>query len=129
LRDWEQGNSAAYHSLIDPDRRDGLREFHAMVQLWVEEGQFSPRWDSSVRDWARTSKKVARAVARVDKLRITIIRDMFLHMGYEEVEALVRARITYFHQIGYYTIAPRERPAERRKLVPIYERLLTGKSV
>jgi hypothetical protein len=100
-----------------------------MVELWLEERRYDPRWDAAVRDWARTSPAVARTVARVDELRIGIIRAMFLDMGYDEVEALIRARITYYHQVGYYTIAPRQSPPERRRLAPVYVRLLTGRPI
>jgi AcrR family transcriptional regulator len=129
LRDWQEGNSALYRALIDPARRDGEREFREMVELWLEERRYDPRWDAAVRDWARTSPAVARTVARVDELRIGIIRAMFLDMGYDEVEALIRARITYYHQVGYYTIAPRQSPPERRRLAPVYVRLLTGRPI
>ena len=127
LRDWEHGNSSAYRSLLDPERPDGAREFRRMVRIWLEEQRYSPGWDAAVRDWARTSRKAARAVARVDRMRIEVIRQMFRHMGYDEIEALIRARITYFHQVGYYTIDLGEPRRERARLAPVYVRILTGK--
>lgn len=129
LRDWEEGNSAGYRALIDPARRDGVREFRAMARMWLEERRYSPRWDAAVRDWARTAKAAAQAVERADRLRIEIIREMFLALGFEALEALIRARITYFHQVGYYTIALREPPQERRRLAPVYLQLLTGRPI
>lgn len=126
LSDWERGNAAAYDALLDP-RHDGSRELLAKVHMWLDEERYSPAWDSAIRDWARISKKTARVVKRVDEQRVETIKQMFLDMGYEEIESLVRARITYFHQVGYYTIKPGESREERLRLAPVYIRLLTGR--
>lgn len=126
LSDWDHGNAAAYQALLDPGH-DGEQEFRAMERMWLDEARYSPAWDLAIRDWARVSKKAARVVARVDERRVEMIKQMYLDMGYEEVEALVRARIYYFHQVGYYTIKPGESRAERLKLFPVYVRVLMGR--
>jgi hypothetical protein len=47
-------------------------------------------------------------------------------MGYSDDESLVRARITYFHQIGYYALPFKEDDAERKRLQPLYGSVLVG---
>ena len=42
------------------------------------------------------------------------------------VEAMVRARVVYFHQVGYYALGIDESRAERRRLISTYDRILTG---
>lgn len=126
LSDWDRGNAAAYGALLDP-RHDGEQEFRAMERMWLDEERYSPAWDSAIRDWARVSKKASRVVARVDERRVEMIKQMFLDMGYEETESLVRARIYYFHQVGYYTIRPGESRDERLRLFPVYVRVLMGR--
>jgi hypothetical protein len=49
-----------------------------------------------------------------------------LDLGAPPNEALVRARILYFHQMGYYALGLKESRHERETLYPIYERLLFG---
>jgi hypothetical protein len=66
-----------------------------------------------MRDWARTSKKAEKIVRRVDDQRIALIQEIFEGFGYKGVEALIRARITYFHQVGYYALRINESRAER----------------
>lgn len=126
LNDWDTGNVAAYQALLN-SQRDGEREFRAMEKMWLEEGPYSPVWDAVVRDWARISKKAERVVRHVDERRVDLIRQMYLDMGYDPVEALVRARIYYFHQVGYYTIKPGESRRERMELFPVYIRVLLGR--
>ena len=42
-------------------------------------------------------------------------------------EAFVRARTTYFHQVGYYTLGVRESREQRLMLLPLYIGILTGR--
>jgi hypothetical protein len=67
-------------------------------------------------------------VRRVDDARIAVIQRIFHDMGYEEPEAFVRARTTYFHQVGYYILGVRKSRELRLQLMPIYIRILTGKN-
>jgi len=126
LADWECTNTQAFKAAIQDSGHNGVAEFQAIVDAWVTERGYSPSWDAAIRDWARTSTKVATAVRRVDDQRIAILKQIFLDMGNPEDEAFVRARITYFHQIGYYTLGVKEDRAQRLRLLPIYIRFLTG---
>jgi AcrR family transcriptional regulator len=126
LADWEQGNAVAYEAVLD-SRHDSEQEFRAVYEMWLDEGRYSPAWDTAMRDWARRSKRAARVVGRVDERRVQIIRQIYLDMGCEPDEALVRARIYYFHQVGYYTILPAESRLERLRLIPIYRKILESR--
>jgi len=125
LADWEATNTAPFERALSTDA-NGLKEFQAVVDLWVSEKEYSPAFDTAVRDWGRKSKDVAAAVHRADDRRIAVLRRMFLDMGYDDPEALVRARIAYFHQVGYYALGMVESPVRRRRLVPVYVAVLAG---
>jgi AcrR family transcriptional regulator len=126
LDDWERTNTASFEKILNRERRDGRAEFKALVDLWIDEREYSPAWDSALRNWATLSKQAAAVVRRVDESRIGIIREIFLHLGYKDPEALVRARIVYFHQVGYYTLALGETRAQREALLPVYTEALLG---
>lgn len=128
LEDWEETNTAAWKAVLADSERQGMSEFLALVDMLIHEKNFSPRWDASVRDWARISPKAAAAVRANDDERIAIIKQMFLDMGYEDSHAFVRARIVYFHQIGYYAVGIQETREQRLKLLPLYVEFLTGRS-
>lgn len=127
LNAWEQSSVASFErSLVGDGPRNGPKEFLAFASLWVNETDFVPAYDTAVRDWARTSREAAIAVQRVDQRRIDILHRIFLDMGFEEPEALVRARICYFHQVGYYAVDLPELRDRRLALVPIYLQVLSG---
>jgi hypothetical protein len=92
----------------------------------VENEDYSPEYDSAVRDWARRAPKVARIVHAVDAERIRLITRIFHNLGYRTAEASIRGRITYYHQVGYYALAVRESRRARRQLLPMYALVLAG---
>ena len=129
LEHWERQTNQMFESVLIQDHADGAAEFTALANAWIEEDAYSPAYDSAVRDWARNSDHVAKAVRRVDNHRIEILQRIFKDLGYAENEAFIRARITYFHQVGYYTLGLDESKEARRGLLPDYVDALTGGTV
>jgi AcrR family transcriptional regulator len=126
LDEWERTNSACFEAILKESGHNGRAEFKALVDLWIEEKDFVPAWDAAIRNWARLSREVAAVVKRVDEGRIEVIRQIFLDLGYRDPQALVRARIAYFHQVGYYTLGLEETRERRLELVPAYVESLIG---
>jgi AcrR family transcriptional regulator len=125
LKDWRTSNTSPFLAAIAGPGSPAER-YQALIRLWIDERDFNPDYDTAVRNWALTSRKVADVVHTVDDIRMDALRRLFLDSGYEENEAMVRARITYFHQIGYYALGMKEATPTRAGLVDIYYRILTG---
>jgi AcrR family transcriptional regulator len=125
LADWRATNTQPFLDTLlgagSPPER-----FHALIRLWIEEREYRPDYDTAVRSWSRVSVKVANAVHEADDLRIDALKRLFLDAGYDEGEAFIRARITYFHQVGYYALGVRETTKRRQELSELYYRVLTG---
>jgi hypothetical protein len=87
---------------------------------------FSPRLDFAVREWARRSAHVRKALDHADEARTEAVKALFMRFGYEEDDALVRARVLYYTQIGYYALDLREAIEMRLRLTPHYLKAFTG---
>ena len=125
VEDWRVNNSRAYFQALSGSGSLGDR-FDALVAVWVDEKDYIPAWDTAMREWARISPKVADAVHAVDDERINALQQLFSAFGELEEVALVRARVIYFHQVGYYALGVREDRARRESLVLVYKAILTG---
>ncbi|MEM8988295.1 MAG: helix-turn-helix domain-containing protein [Pseudomonadota bacterium] len=123
---WRIENTAPLVRAVDEAAPDGVAQYDAVTDVWVAEELFSPPYDSAVRDWGRTDEKVAKAVRKEDEKRIKSFEGMFLNMGYSNEEAQIRARVMYYHQIGYYAMDVQEPHERRRKNLKMYRRVLTG---
>jgi len=127
LEDWEQRNTQPFFDALEKAGPDGVEQLRTLNDIWVAERDFSPRYDAAVRDWARTSAKARRSVHKIDKVRIGLITRMCEAMGYRGSEAFIRARVIYFHQVGYYSLELHESKATRHRYFPTYIKILSGK--
>ncbi len=112
LLDWQTTNTRPFEKLLNAEH-NGLNELLALLDTWITEKDYSPDYDSAVRDWARRSDEAARVVKRVDIHRIDLMKIIFLDLGFDDAEAYIRARIAYFHQVGYYILGLGESKAFR----------------
>lgn len=126
LADWRERNSAAMFAAVAQHAQAPQHALRALVDVWIDEAAYSPAWDAAIRDWARTSPEVEATVRRVDQRRIRLLQSVFRRLGRTAPEAFIRARVMYFHQVGYYALRIVESRARRRRLLPLYLRVLTG---
>jgi AcrR family transcriptional regulator len=125
LQDWRETNNKPILDVLYGPGTPAER-FLGLARLWLDERDFDPDYDTAVRAWSQVSQKVAAAVHEIDDSRIQALRKLFIEAGYEEDEAFVRARISYFHQVGYYAMGIRESAKRRAELSELYLRVLTG---
>jgi AcrR family transcriptional regulator len=128
IEDWRHANVNPFLHVLDQDADPVLR-LKRFFGIWLRGGGFDPALDSAMRDWARTSRPVARLVREADTARTDVLRRIFIAMGYPGPEAEVRARIAYYHQVGYYALGIVESRQLRESLFPTYFKVLAGHDV
>jgi hypothetical protein len=78
------------------------------------------RYDPAIRAWARSERKVAAAVAAVDRRRVKALAGFFEEAGFGAAEARTRARTFYTFLLGEPQVrAPAREPGELKKMVEI----------
>lgn len=97
-----------------------------VFESWIDSSLFDPSLDIAVRFWARRDEKVRAVVDEADEQRVNAIKRMFERYGYAEEEALTRARVLYFTQIGHYTLAVKDSMEERMTHLKSYLLTFTG---
>jgi AcrR family transcriptional regulator len=125
LTDWQETNSVAMLAALTGEGTPSQR-IRALIEVWVGEVGYSSKYDVAVRTWSTSSRRVARTVRTIDEQRVAALRALFSDAGYDKSEAFVRARIFYFHQVGYYSMGVKEPTATRRARTDAYMRILTG---
>jgi len=80
----------------------------SVFECWVNDDLFDPRLDVAMRLWARRAPEVLKVVESADQQRLAALTGMFSRHGFSEGDAIVRARVLYFTQIGQYTLDFRE---------------------
>jgi len=126
LERWQSTNTAAMvrQSELPADTITGA--VCNVQRCVVNTGLFDTALDFAVRDWARRSGKVRRILDQSDARRLEALTAMFARFGYEHVEAVTRARVLYYMQLGYDLAQLGEPAAFRLSLVPHYLYVFTG---
>lgn len=97
-----------------------------VLRRLIESDGYDEQFDRAVREWARSYQRAAWAVERADRERLEVLTQAFDALGYDDQEAPTRARVFYYHQIGYYAIGVRQSIAERRRMLDVYMEILCG---
>lgn len=127
LGHWTRTNNQA---ILDHANRPSSSIVAAVLNVfecWVDERLFSPRLDFAIRNWARQSKPVRKLIDKADSERLAAIRQMYERHGYSSEDALIRARVLYYMQLGYYALDVKEPMEARLSHVESYLRAFTGK--
>ncbi|MES2057148.1 MAG: TetR/AcrR family transcriptional regulator [Pseudomonadota bacterium] len=125
LEDWETSNRremAAIEALVAEEGSTLIELF----RIWLGQDSSVPAFDIAIRSWARKSKSAAKLVREVDGAWIILFQAYLERSGMVAPESFVRARIMYFHQVGYFALSISESLAERARLAPYYYEALTG---
>ena len=127
-KDWAERNTAPFTRAIAAAGPSGMHQYIAYVRTLVIGGEFNPRYDNAIRDWAHSDKRTADVLREIEIFRINQLREVFVAMGFEGHAALIRARVTYFLQAGYNAMQITETLEERLLNIPYYAEILTDRS-
>ncbi len=97
--------------------------------LWLLESFASEdlnRHDSAIRTWAMIDPTAREVLHSVDSERLGYIRKLFCDMGFEDREAELRSRMSYYYVIGEQTAAIDQTLHARLANVATRHRLLTN---
>jgi AcrR family transcriptional regulator len=123
---WDELNTRSIVASTEEPAASVTQAVCNVFRCWINPLIFSPRLDFAVREWARRSAHVRKALERSDRIRTDAVKALFLRFCYEDGDALVRARVLYYMQIGYYALDLREPIETRLNLTPHYLKAFTG---
>ena len=121
---WSARNTA---SIVERARRPAATITAAVLgifECWTDERFFDPKLDFAVRAWATRDVAIEAAVVGADQTRLDAIDAMYARYGFDD--SLVRARVLYYTQVGYYALGVDEPISVRLGHTPAYLRVLTG---
>lgn len=118
LEHWAREMTEAEFERIEAMRASLGARLLALAQDVLEKGM--GRYDPVIRGWARTDRKVAAAVARVDRRRVFALTNFFAEGGFSAAGARTRARLFYTFLLGEPQVrSPAREPGELERMVAI----------
>jgi len=115
---WSREMTDAEFARLETLRGGLAARLLALAEDVLEKGM--GRYDPAIRAWARHDRKVAAAVAQVDRRRVKALAAFFEEGGFSAAEARVRARTFYTFLLGEPQVrAPVREAGELQKMVKI----------
>ena len=120
---WKDKNTAAITEPLDEAKSlsDGVLRF---FEACLDPTQFDPRLDLALREWARRSDSIHQLVDDEDAARM-----FYQRFDYPMPQALIRARVLYYSQIGFYALGTRESLDTRLGYTEAYFEAFTGRQL
>ena len=125
---WRSKNTPALTASVEHAQGldEGILQF---FEICIDTHQFDPRLDLAIREWARRSSKVHQLVDDEDQIRIDSLSQFFVRCDYPMPEALIRARVLYYSQIGFYALEVKESLSTRLGFTEAYFQCFTGRDL
>jgi AcrR family transcriptional regulator len=129
LERWATSNGFLQETRSPKTKAEAFAEINKLVDRLIQEEAYSPAFDMAVREWARIDPEVRRIVEKVDDDRIKWLTELFTVLGFNSKEALMRGRMLYMHQVGFYSIGYHTRygASERLRNKPAYLEIICGR--
>jgi AcrR family transcriptional regulator len=123
---WKDKNTAAITESMAQatSLADGIFRF---FETCIDAALFDPRLDLALREWARRSASIHALVASEDQARIDALCAFYERFDYPMPQALIRARVLYYSQIGFYALGTSESLKTRLGYTEAYFEAFTGR--
>ncbi|MCV3271815.1 TetR/AcrR family transcriptional regulator [Roseobacter sinensis] len=128
LEHWQRTNTAAIVAMAERPAQTITEAVGNVFRCVINPALFDTRLDFAIRDWARRAPDVRAVLQASEAERLEALRAMFARFGCPELEAIARARILYYMQIGYDDAQLNEPMEARNRLVPSYLIGFTGQA-
>ena len=102
LRAWKRRATLAIIERLEHGAVSTVDRLQQMIDLPYHSPKSfaAARVELAIRAWARSDKRAANAVAEVDEQRLTYLTGLFRRIGYDELDASVRAYLVYSYMIS-----------------------------
>ncbi|KAM3112732.1 TetR/AcrR family transcriptional regulator [Phormidesmis sp. 146-33] len=122
LHEWEARNTKSIIEQIDGLNSSPNAKLLSLLEVAAEDNNFL---EKAVRVWSFNDVKAAAAIARVDKQRLDYLQNLFLQLGFSEIDSKVRAQIAYSVRLGWFVMASSSYASERLTEIRLIHTILT----
>jgi len=127
LETWTRGRIAAIEQQTTLGDETAVDRLKALIRRYSE--RVNPEGmaiELAIRQWARSDRAAAKAVARVDTERLRGVEQLYVRMGLKQADAQARAVLFYAFIFGQGLIFPDQTQRDRANLMVACADVLTN---
>ena len=126
LDTWSQGRIAVIEKQMALGQATPEERIKSVIKLFAERANAQGMAiELAIRQWARTDKGAAKAVASVDEARLKAVTPLYMTMGLSAEKAYARAVLFYAYIFGQGMLTPDPSPKRRNSIAAVIADALT----
>jgi AcrR family transcriptional regulator len=110
LNEWEARNTRNIIEQIEGLNSSPSVKLLSLLEIAAEDDNLL---EKAVRVWSFNDARAAEAIARVDEQRLDYLQNLFIQLGFSEIDSKVRAQIAYSVRLGWFVMASSSHESER----------------
>jgi AcrR family transcriptional regulator len=122
LREWETRNTKSIIEQIEGLNGSAIAKLLSLLEIAAEDDNLL---EKAVRVWSVNDDRAAESIARVDEQRLDYLQNLFLQIGFSEIDSKVRAQIAYSVRLGWFVMAASNYASERLAEIRLVHTILT----
>jgi AcrR family transcriptional regulator len=122
LHEWEARNTKSIIERIEGLDSAPSAKLLSLLEIAAEDDNLL---EKAVRVWSVNDVKAAAAIARIDQQRLDYLQNLFLQLGFSEIDSKVRAQIAYSVKLGWFVMASSSYASERLTEIRLVHAILT----
>lgn len=122
LREWEARNTKSIIEQIEGLNSSPIGKLLSLLEIAAKDDNLL---EKAVRVWSVNDARAAVAIARVDEQRLDYLQNLFLQLGFSEIDSKVRAQIAYSVRLGWFVMASSSYASERLTEIRLVHAILT----
>lgn len=125
LHEWEARNTSSIIEQIEGFDSAATTKLLSLLEIAAKDDNLL---EKAVRVWSVNDVKAAAAITRIDQQRLDYLQNLFLQLGFSEIDSKVRAQIAYSVRLGWFVMASSSYASERLTEIRLVHAILTQTS-
>ncbi len=122
LNEWEARNTKNIIEQIEGLNSSPSAKLLSLLEIAAEDNNLL---EKAVRVWSVNDARAVGAIARIDQQRLDYLQNLFLQLGFSEIDSKVRAQIAYSVRLGWFVMASSSYASERLTEIRLVHAILT----
>jgi AcrR family transcriptional regulator len=122
LNEWEARNTKNIIEQIEGLNSSPSAKLLSLLEIAAKDDNLL---EKAIRVWSVNDARAVGAIARIDQQRLAYLQNLFLQLGFSEIDSKVRAQIAYSVRLGWFVMASSSYASERLTEIRLVHTILT----
>jgi len=122
LNEWEARNTKNIIKQIEGLNSSPSAKLLSLLEIAAKDDNLL---EKAIRVWSVNDARAVGAITRIDQQRLDYLQNLFVQLGFSQIDSKVRAQIAYSVRLGWFVMASSGYASERLTEISLVHAILT----